>query len=151
MTAALLWTLGALIFAAEIAAIVFWIAQDGGAEMERDARLAEPLNLPPAREDLAGDAVEVIHIGRRDNNPAPDCTFVERLARELEPAGSPWGRPIGAELAIAAAQRAEAGTGWGGYRPRHARPSGPITQAFEAITAQFATDEPTTEIGVRAA
>lgn len=52
MTAALLWTLGTVVFAAEIA-IVYFIARDGGDEVEGDERLAQPLNLPPARDDLA--------------------------------------------------------------------------------------------------
>lgn len=135
------------------------IAQDGETAKTRDAADWARIKgmFAEERTDLAGPEpvpaeVLAVHIGRRDANPAPDRDFVERIARELGPEGSPWRRAVSAELAIAQAQRIEAAPTWGEYRPRHRRESGAITQAFEAITARLVADgETTTEIAVRAA
>lgn len=162
------------IAAIEITAGIYFYNRDGEkrtkgieATADRDARLDGPLNLPEAREDLTEPEpvpadVEGVQIGRRvpgatirakyDGEPdteqlaAPPVELLERLHAGLTD-GPPWRRAVGAELAIAHAQRSESVT-WGPYRPRHAK-DGAITQTFDAIVAT--SYESTKEIAVRAA
>lgn len=164
MIPALLWTAAGIIFAVELALICrAW--SDGDAIRADEV----PLTLPyaEAREDLTEPGpvpagVEGVQIGRRvpgatirpkyDGEPdteqqaAPPLDLLERLHAGLTD-GSPWRRAVGAELAIAHAQRSESVT-WGPYRPRHAK-DGAITQTFDAIVAT--SYESTKEIAVRAA
>ena len=171
MIPALLWTIGAVTFVAEVTAIVVLIVRNKPAQT---GKASEPADLEriggmlaEAREDLTEPEpvpadVEGVQIGRRvpgatirpkyDGEPdteqqaAPPLELLERLHAGLTD-GPPWRRAVGAELAIAHAQRSESVT-WGPYRPRHAK-DGAITQTFDAIVAT--SYESTKEIAVSVA